>query len=89
MSKGVIWASEYSLGPQIWGPGGGPGPRGPPRSATAEGPVFENVLDIGLLWSNACWAGLSTDDDVDDNADANINTWLHKLFGIYAKWTKN
>ena len=27
MSKGVIWASEYSLGPQIWGPGG---PRGPP-----------------------------------------------------------
>ena len=26
MSKGVIWASEYSLGPQIWGPGGGLGP---------------------------------------------------------------
>ena len=24
MSKGVIWASEYSLGPQIWGPGGAP-----------------------------------------------------------------
>ena len=22
VSKGVIWASEYSLGPQIWGPGG-------------------------------------------------------------------
>ena len=26
VSKGVIWASEYSLGPQIWGPGGGLGP---------------------------------------------------------------
>ena len=25
VSKGVIWSSEYSLGPQIWGPGG-PGP---------------------------------------------------------------
>ena len=34
-SKGVIWASEYSQGPQIWGPGG-PGPPGPPPgSATA------------------------------------------------------
>ena len=22
VQKGVIWASEYSLGPQIWGPGG-------------------------------------------------------------------
>ena len=24
VSKGVIWASEYSLGPQIWGPGDPP-----------------------------------------------------------------
>ena len=24
MSKGVIWASEYSLGPQIWSPGWAP-----------------------------------------------------------------
>ena len=29
VSKGVIWASEYSLGPQIWGPGGARAP-GPP-----------------------------------------------------------
>ena len=33
VSKGVIWSSEYSLGPQIWGPGGS-GPPGPPGSAT-------------------------------------------------------
>ena len=26
VSKGVIWASEYSLWPQIWGPGGPQGP---------------------------------------------------------------
>ena len=30
VSKGVIWASEYRLGPQIWGPGGGAGGPGPP-----------------------------------------------------------
>ena len=29
VSKGVIWASEYSLGPQIWGPGGAWAPRAP------------------------------------------------------------
>ena len=34
MSKGVIWASEYSLGPQIWGPGGGRASGAPPGSAT-------------------------------------------------------
>ena len=34
MSNGVIWASEYSLGPQLWGSEGGPGPQGPPGSAT-------------------------------------------------------
>ena len=28
VSKGIIWASEYSLGPQIWGPGGA---RAPPQ----------------------------------------------------------
>ena len=32
VSKGVIWASEYSLGPHIWGPGGARAP--PPGSAT-------------------------------------------------------
>ena len=30
VSKGVIWASEYSLGPQIWGPGGARAPGAPP-----------------------------------------------------------
>ena len=29
MSKGVIWSSEYSLGPQIWGPGGARAPGAP------------------------------------------------------------
>ena len=29
VSKGVIWASEYSLGPQIWGPGGARAPGAP------------------------------------------------------------
>ena len=40
MSKGVIWASEYSLGPQIWGPGGGPGPRAPPTGSATEYPTI-------------------------------------------------
>ena len=31
VSKGVIWGSEYSLGPQLWG-SGGPRPLGPPVS---------------------------------------------------------
>ena len=35
VSKGVIWASEYSLGPQLWGQGG-LGPQGPPGSATVQ-----------------------------------------------------
>ena len=30
VSKGVIWASEYSLGPQLWGSKGGPRPPGSP-----------------------------------------------------------
>ena len=34
VSKGVIWASEYSLGPQIWGPGGARAPGAPPGSTT-------------------------------------------------------
>ena len=40
VSKGVIWASEYSLGPQIWGPGG-PGAPGPPTGSATD-----------KIWSN-------------------------------------
>ena len=42
VSKGVIWASEYSLGPQIWGPGG---PGAPPwiRYCTHLNHVIQNL----------------------------------------------
>ena len=47
MSKGVIWASEYSLGPQIWGPGG------PPGSATGYiGWMHANICDNNNLFRN-------------------------------------
>ena len=44
VSKGVIWASEYSLGPQIWGPGG-PGPRSPPP---------DPLLNLSFTCSSTC-----------------------------------
>ena len=46
VSKGVIWASEYSLGPQIWGSGGGPAP---PGSATDVKTSCERCFSPGLL----------------------------------------
>ena len=44
VSKGVIWASEYSMGPQIWGPGGIP-----PGSAT--GTYIYIILYVYVQWT--------------------------------------
>ena len=41
VSKGVIWASEYSLGPQCRGPGG-PRPLGPPLDLPLLEPLVFN-----------------------------------------------
>ena len=48
VSKGVIWASEYSLGLQIWGPGGAraPGAPGPPLDPLLQSTTYLKKIQI-------------------------------------------
>ena len=80
MSKGVIWSSEYSLGPQIWGPGGAPGPRGPPGSATGGAAPFVLLKYYLELF---CISVLDHDNDNHDLIYENTLRYLRYVFLLF------